>query len=715
MLSVQILWHMHQPYYVDPLSRVAMMPWVRMHAVKGYLDMIETVRKHPEVKLTFNLTPVLVKQILDFNAGVIKDLWLEWTEVPAADLNHEQRKNILLNFFKVNWDNLIAPNPRFHELLVKRGYDLMHVNLDALAKSFLVRDFLDLQIWFNLAWCGFTALQIYPELRALKEKGCDFTEEDKGVVVGIHRKIMQEILPRYKDLYDKGQVEISTTPFFHPILPLLYDTDVAQRAMPWVKLPRRFSHPADATGQVEWAIAQHAQVFGRKPKGLWPSEGSVAPELIPGWVELGLEWFATDEDILFRSLSNQSNNGVGRTDLYDVYEAEYGGSKIAAVFRDRSLSDFIGFSASKNPGDKASEFIIGHLQGIASATKNHPQPMAGIILDGENAWEHFPDGGEVFLNSWYQSLTSQADFKLQTPSEFFAQNPKRTTLTQLHTGSWIHANLDIWIGDEEENIAWEWLGETRKFLESKSDMIEDEKWALALMEIYAAEGSDWFWWYGPDFTTDNDLVFDQLFRTHLLNVYRLCGEPPPEKFYQPICRRTAAESVVMPIGLIHPKLDGQQTHFFEWHEAGIYRVTQGRGTMFQGERIIKQIYFGFDLEHLHLRIDAINTWKLTKQMELLITFSGAEEKKLVVRLPIGGLKTVAHWSNGDKAAFDKLSLQKVLEISVPLADLGWKPKDKMKFGVEVLQDGTRTERHPDSGFIELEVPDVSYESATWRV
>ena len=152
--------------------------------------------------------------------------------------------------------------------------------------------------------------------------------------------------------------------------------------------------------------------------------------------------------------------------------------------------------------------------------------MAGIILDGENAWEHFPDGGEVFLNSWYQSLTSQADFKLQTPSEFFAQNPKRTTLTQLHTGSWIHANLDIWIGDEEENIAWEWLGETRKFLESKSDMIEDEKWALALMEIYAAEGSDWFWWYGPDFTTDNDLVFDQLFRTHLLNVYRLCGEPP---------------------------------------------------------------------------------------------------------------------------------------------------------------------------------------------
>src|SRR3989344_2835649 len=154
MLSVQILWHMHQPYYVDPLSRVAMMPWVRMHAVKGYLDMIETVRKHPEVKLTFNLTPVLVKQILDFNAGVIKDLWLEWTEVPAADLNHEQRKNILLNFFKVNWDNLIAPNPRFHELLVKRGYDLMHVNLDALAQAFLVRDFLDLQVWFNLAWCG---------------------------------------------------------------------------------------------------------------------------------------------------------------------------------------------------------------------------------------------------------------------------------------------------------------------------------------------------------------------------------------------------------------------------------------------------------------------------------------------------------------------------------------------------------------------------------
>jgi len=706
---------MHQPYYVDPLSRVAMMPWVRMHAVKGYLDMIETVRKHPEVKVTFNLTPVLVKQILDFNSGTIKDLWLEWTETPAAELTHDQKKNLLINFYKVNWDNLIAPNPRFHELLVKRGYDLMHVNLDALAKSFSTQDFLDLQVWFNLAWCGFTAFRIHPELSALKEKGREFTEDDKRVVTGTHRKIMQEILTRYKDLYDKGQIEISTTPFFHPILPLLYDTDFAQRAMPWVKLPKKFSQPSDAVGQVEWAIAQHAQVFGRKPKGLWPSEGSVAPELIPGWAELGLEWFATDEDILFRSLANQSNNGIGRTDLYDVYEAEHAGSKLAAVFRDRSLSDFIGFSASKNPGDKASEFIVGHLQGIAAATKGHPSPMAGIILDGENAWEHFPDGGELFLNSWYQRLAGSQEYKTQTPSEFFAQKPVRKTLAQLHTGSWIHANFDIWIGDDEENQAWDWLGETRRFLESKAETIEDEKWSLALMEIYAAEGSDWFWWYGPDFSTDNDLIFDQLFRTHLLNVYRLCGEPPPEKYYLPICRKTTTESVVMPIGLIHPELDGQQTHFFEWHEAGIYRVTQGRGTMFQGERVIKQIYFGFDLDHLHLRLDAQNSWKLAKPMELLLTFGGTEERKLAVRLPIGGLKTTAYWKNGSDSAFDKLSLQKVLEISIPLAELGWKPKQKVKFGIEVLQGDAQTERHPDAGFIEMEVPDASYESAAWRV
>jgi alpha-amylase/alpha-mannosidase (GH57 family) len=706
---------MHQPYYVDPLSRVAMMPWVRMHAVKGYLDMIETARKHPEVHVTFNLTPVLVKQILDFNSGVIKDLWLEWTETLAEDLTHEQKKNILINFFKVNWDNLIAPNPRFHELLVKRGYDIMHINLDAMAGSFTVQDFLDLQVWFNLAWCGFTAFQLYPELRALKEKGRDFTEEDKRVVVGVHRKIMGDILVRYKDLYDKGQIEISTTPFFHPILPLLYDTNFAQRAMPWVKLPKEFSFPTDANGQVEWAIAQHAEVFGRKPKGLWPSEGSVAPELIPGWVELGLEWFATDEEVLFRSLANQSNNGAGRTDLYDVYDAEHGGGKIAAVFRDRSLSDFIGFSASKNPGDKASEFILGHLHGIASATQSHPQPMVGIILDGENAWEHFPDGGESFLNAWYSGLASQNDFKTQTPSEFFAQKPNRKTLTQLHTGSWIHANFDIWIGDEEENQAWEWLGETRRFLESKSNVIDDEKWSLALMEIYAAEGSDWFWWYGPDFSTDNDLIFDQLFRTHLLNVYRICEEPPPEKYYLPICRKTSTGSVIMPIGLVHPKLDGQQTHFFEWREAGIYRVSQGRGTMFQGERIIKQIYFGFDLQHLHLRIDAQTSWKVSKPMELLLSFNGAEEKKLVVKLPIGGLKSAAHWKNGQDTKFDSFSLAKVLEISIPLSDLGWKPKEKVKFGVEVLQDSAQTECHPDSGLIELEVPDASYESATWRV
>jgi len=324
------------------------------------------------------------------------------------------------------------------------------------------------------------------------------------------------------------------------------------------------------------------------------------------------------------------------------------------------------------------------------------------------------------LNCWYQRLTGRGDFKTETPSEFFGRLPRRRTLKQLHTGSWISANFDIWIGEDEENEAWGLLAEARAFLENRASDLDEEKLSLALQEIYAAEGSDWFWWYGPDFNTDNDLLFDQLFRTHLQNVYRLCGEAPPDKLNVPVCRRNLTESVMMPIGLIHPIVDGEQTHFFEWQEAGIYRVAQGRGTMFQGNRLIKCIYFGFDLQNFHLRIDAQNSWKLSKPVEVVIHFASEEmERELHIRLPIAGLKPEAGWRNGEDASanspFQKLAIQKVLELSVPLEEVGWAGGEKARFAIELLQDGTQTERHPELGFIEVEVPDRTFESVTWKL
>jgi len=254
MLNVGLLWHMHQPYYVNPLTKTALMPWVRMHAVKGYLDMAEMARRHPQMRLVFNLTPVLIRQICELVKGEVKDLWEEWTAIPAAELSPADKRNLLENFFKANWDNLIRPNPRYHELLARRGYDLGHISIDSIVPSFSKQDYLDLQVWFNLAWCGYTACAEYPELSELKKKGRDFTEEEKKRVLGVHRRILADILPRYRSLAESGRVELSTTPYFHPITPLILDTEFAHRAMPLAVLPPRFSWPQDAESQFRLAI-----------------------------------------------------------------------------------------------------------------------------------------------------------------------------------------------------------------------------------------------------------------------------------------------------------------------------------------------------------------------------------------------------------------------------------------------------------------------------
>lgn len=539
MLNVALLWHMHQPYYVNPRTKTAAMPWVRLHAVKGYLDMAEMARRHPEMRMVFNLTPVLIKQICELAHGEVKDLWEEWTRIPASELSPQNKRYLLEHFFKANWDNLIRPNPHYYELLAKRGFDPKHILLDTIMPSFSKQDYLDLQVWFNLAWCGYAACTEFPELRELKSKGHDFTEEDKQVVLSIHHRILGSLLSRYRTLAETGCVELSTTPFFHPISPLIVDSESARRAMPTVTLPPRFHWPEDLENQLRLALEQHETQLGSRPVGLWPSEGAVSPELIPLWKQRGIEWFATDEDILFRSLTNESHQTTERVQLYDAYEAEWEGATIKAVFRDRSLSDFVGFSAAKNNPQDATSFIMHHIHGIASATASMADPLVAIILDGENAWEYFPDSGEKFLDSWYHNLTRSPDpngWQMTTLRDYTRKPIPRRRLTHLHSGSWIHGNFDIWIGDPEENYAWQLLGETRQWWEQQRSRVSPNIAARVWMEIYATEGSDWFWWYGPDFQTDNDLLFDELFRTHLQNVYLLCDAQPPPSLSNPICR-----------------------------------------------------------------------------------------------------------------------------------------------------------------------------------
>lgn len=722
-LHVAFLWHMHQPYYVDPIRGEALMPWVRMHATKGYLDMVWLADQFPEVKCTFNLTPVLVKQIRQLAAGEVRDFWHELATTPADALTTPQKCSLLEHFFKANWDNMIKPFPRYWSLLQKRGLNVGRVNLSRLAGNFSTQDYRDLQVWFNLAWFGYAGEVLYPEIAELKSKGGNFTEDDKKTLFDQQTDVLRGVLNFYKALSDRGQIELSTTPFYHPIMPLVHNTEFARRCMPGREMPPPFSRPEDVRAQLATARDHHAQVFGAAPHGIWPSEGSVCPELIPILQDVGLQWFATDEEVLWRSLAVASPNRVhDRADLFQGYRAQFGDATASIAFRDRTLSDFVGFTASRNDPNRAADFMIGHLQQVARNARGS-DPLCAVILDGENAWEHFPDGGEMFLRQFYHRLSTAGDLKTTTFHEYFTAHPPVATINTLHTGSWINADFDIWIGDPEENRGWELLGQTRNFIQAKMDRkeITPEQYQKALQEIYAAEGSDWFWWYGGDFVTDNDLIFDELFRTHLQNVYHIIGTPVPDVLKTQICRSEAVHETAKPTDLITPQIDGRVTSFYEWVGAGLYQAGRAMTAMYRSERIVDRIHFGSDLANLYLRVDFRKDVKLADEVVLRINFIRPSQYAVSIS-PLSGsvLPKAKLWDTNPQSGISELgevgriSYQEVLELAVAFQALNLSKREHVAFFVQILDRSVEIERHPEMGTMSFVVPDDQFEVENWR-
>jgi alpha-amylase/alpha-mannosidase (GH57 family) len=712
---------MHQPYYVDTARGAALMPWVRLHATKGYLDMVWLAEQFPALRCTFNLTPVLLKQIRELAGGEVGDLWHELAATPAEALTSIQKCNLLEHFFKANWEHMLKPYPRYRALLQKRGVG--RVRLDRAAASFSEQDCRDLQVWFNLAWFGYAAERLYPDIAELKRKDHNFTEQDKQTVLEHQRDALQRVLGFYKTLADAGQIELSTTPFYHPILPLVYNTEFARRCMPGRKLPAAFSHPEDVRAQLTLARDFHAQVFGKPPRGVWPSEGSVCPELIPVLHELGFEWFATDEEVLWRSLA-VVNPGKphDRMQLFQGYRAQFGDAAAALIFRDRGLSDFIGFAAARNDPTRAADFIVSQLENIARHAQGD-NPLCAVVLDGENAWEHFADGGEAFLRQLYQRLTTHAVIRTTTPHEYLTTHPPSANLSTLHTGSWINADFDIWIGHHEENRAWELLGQTRNFLQAKADRheISPEQFQAAMQEIYAAEGSDWFWWYGDDFVTENDILFDELFRTHLQNAYRIAGAPVPESLKLHICRSEAEPETTKPSALITPQIDGQVTSYYEWAGAGVYHAGRTMSTMYRGERLIEAIYFGFDLQNLYLRVDFRPDAKLPADAGLRIQF--VEPSNLTLSItdlrqprPVALLfETNEQGASRNIPVPVTVAAGRILELGLPFSALNWTPGLAVSFYAQLLDNGVERQHAPEPGLLRLRVPEATFETENWYV
>jgi alpha-amylase/alpha-mannosidase (GH57 family) len=686
------------------------MPWVRLHAVKGYLDMISVLSDYPGVRVNFNLTPVLMLQIEELVNGSVRDLWLEWSRKRADLLLEEERLAILEHFFKIHHDNLLRPYPRYAELLNKRGAGFYRDKAQKELLNWTDSDFRDLQTWYNLAWCGYTAERLFPELRELKSKGRDFTEEEKNRVLDIHIEILSMIAPLYSAAEQRGQAELTTTPFFHPILPLVYDSDFAERCMPGRARPSRFHWPQDALAQLKLAVAQHTRMFGRGPRGLWPSEGSIAPELVPLMRDAGIEYFCSDEENLFNSL-RLSGEHPNHLELFQGWKVEHEHHTINAIFREKPLSDFVGFMAWRNEPFQAAQHLLSHFRHLADQLSSGTG-LIPVILDGENCWEQFKDGGEAFLRNLYAGLESDSRLRSCTVEDYLRRCPPKRTIKTLHSGSWIYSNFDIWIGDEEENRGWDLLGQTRQYLESKLHLLSESTRDAALREIYAAEGSDWFWWYGPDFSTECDVLFDELFRQHLKNVYALCGDIPPATLDRPVIGDTTPPLYRRPSALISPSLNGLVTPYFKWSGAGSYVAGSEQGAMFRDDRFVHSLDYGFNPSMLYIRIHL----KRGGELKFALTFHSPTDTVIVwphAQHIAQGPLTLR--SKKTEQSIGQFAVANVVEIEVPFDSISAEPGSSVQFQLKLYHDGIERECYPEAAPIEFFVPIKDTHLMQWRV
>ena len=719
-VALAFFWHQHQPYYPDDLTGENAMPWVRLHGVKDYVGMAMHLLEVPEMRCTINLVPSLLVQILAYTDKNASDKFLDVARIPAKDLSNDDAIFLLDHFFMAAPDQMIKPWPRFWELYQRRGLGKNSAR-DAL-RRFNERDLRDLQTLYNLAWIHPLIFEKDAELAQIRDQGRHFSEEDKNHVLDKHRHILKQILPLHRKLVETRQVELTTTPFYHPILPLLFDKKLAREAMPDAKLPRYTGgYLDDAALQVRRAMDFHTDLFGAAPRGMWPAEGSVCQPMIPLLAQHGIRWIATDEGILSQSTQgfvSRDHHGHLRnpSHLYRPYKVREGEHELGIVFRDHALSDMIGFHYQRSDGADAAYDFVHHLHNIRAAIPADEPTLVSVILDGENCWEHYKDGGVSFLRTLYQLCTRDPVVRPVKLGAYLESNPPRDTLPHLFAGSWIHHNYAIWIGHEEDNTAWDALHKARCYLTEKGARPE---LARAWEELYIAEGSDWFWWYGDDHSCAQDGLFDQLFRQHLQNIYRLLGDQPPAELSRPIKKSNQRLAHTLPLAYLNVRIDGRET-FFEWTNAGRYHCVSERGTMSSNTPgSFSDIYFGFNPRDFLVRVDFEEPARNALQHFEVLRIGFEEPAFCELRITHPGRPSQSwKWSvNGEpvEASGITVGIDRIAESSIPFELIGARETQHVQFCVELLENGQSRDRAPRIGTISFARPPAEFERLMWDV
>ncbi len=625
------LWHMHQPFYKDLVSGEYRLPWTRMHALKDYYGMARILEEFPGIRQTFNLVPSMMVQLEEYARGEARDPFLAAAMKPAEELTADEKIFILRNFFMAHPGRMINRYPRYAELYAasKAQKSSHHI-----PSAFGAQDFRDLQVLSQLAWFDEEFQDRDGEVRQLVEKGRNFNLEDQALMGRKQREICARVIPQYRKMAEAGQIEISTTPFYHPILPLLCDSDIASVSHPHVPLPPRFSYPEDALMQLEMARAYVKNTFGVAPVGLWPSEGSVSDHVLELAAASGFEWAATDNGVLDRTLRRAATPDV----TYRPYLWTQRGRQMRMIFRDHVLSDLIGFVYSGMGATEAAQDFLHRIhdncRGLLSSGSDALVP---IILDGENAWEYYDRNGRPFFRELYGRIQADGNMEAITVREAF-ERIQPEPLTHIFPGSWINANFDVWIGAEEDNKSWRLLLDARQALERATGISEEQK-AQAREEIFIAEGSDWNWWYGPEHETANAVEFDQIYREHLANVYRALGIPTPAELSLPILKITREETITPPQGSVSPTINGVVDSYFEWLGAGVYRVDNRSGSMHGKRALVREVRYGANGSQVFLRIDFAEDLEKLEGLEVhaeVAGLNGVPERRLKIAVMAGG-------------------------------------------------------------------------------
>ncbi|HEX5329447.1 glycoside hydrolase family 57 protein [Sulfuricurvum sp.] len=649
-LRLSFFWHMHQPDYRGSCG-VMRMPWVFMHAIKDYYEMPWLLSRYPNIKATFNLTATLMEQLDLYLDPLKNDYFLSlWIQHPSM-LSDEERTWVIKLCKSSQFDTMVRPIKRYAFLYTQHDY-----SDDELT---------DLETLFMLAWCGQYLRSENTVVKELLSQGEGFDQDDKERLLQTLCEFVQTIIPLYASLQEEGRISVSTTPYFHPILPLLIDMENAAIANTHTILPQRTIPLADdAHRHIMRSIALYEEKFMRPPSGFWPAEGAVDPKSVALYRQYGIEWIATDEAILFHSLGSEE-----RHHLYKSYD--YQGITIG--FRDHTLSDLIGFTYRYKGAEDAAEHFLSSLKSIY---ETQSEPTVFVIVDGENAWEFYENNGFDFFNALYTRLENTPWCSTATMDEIASQ--EQTPLTTLHPGSWIHGTFDTWSGHQQKNQAWELIFQTKRDVEHFSGEITEEVARHIEDHFLASECSDWFWWYGDDHVTDYASEFDTLFRAHLVAIYDLLGMAPPASLFIPIVAlNTSAPFCVKPSSPLTPVIDGKYTSFFEWLGSGSMDERKLYSTMDRLRGPIDTLYYGHDKRAIYAAFDGRLSQILRQGLKLLVIVEESGER---IEYDLEQLTC---------AESDQVAMEERIEIAISRRRFGEMRRFHLRFelisGSEILQ------------------------------